>query len=180
MTLKLQLFWEEGSCCHCTNHFHRASLPSFKRVAGCPPQSQFRWCQPPNPPWTHFFPLPTHICGMCVCVCVYPTTNGGMQNGSSVDIHTHCVHVFARFGADLYVQSMVIKKNFCIGAQSEVYWECVVGWVGVATAVTRARMLHCTWLQANNRRKRLILSAIIRSRRSHVQSKKKKKKRPTR
>ncbi len=25
-----------------------------------------------------------------------PTINGGMQNGSSVGIHTHCIHVFAR------------------------------------------------------------------------------------
>ncbi len=30
-----------------------------------------------------------------------PTTNGGMQNGSSVGICTCCIDVFARFGVDL-------------------------------------------------------------------------------
>ncbi len=79
----------------------------------------------PNPSCTHFFPLPTHICGMCVCVCVYPTTNGGMQNGSSVDIHTHCVHVFARFGADLYVQSVLIDK-ICASELSRKFIESVL------------------------------------------------------
>ena len=39
------------------------------------------------------------------------------------------VHVFAHFGADLHAQSVIINKNFCIGAQSEVYQECAVGWV---------------------------------------------------
>ncbi len=27
---------------------------------------------------------------------LYPTTNGGMQNGSAVEIRTHCTHAFAR------------------------------------------------------------------------------------
>ncbi len=40
----------------------------------------------------------------------YPTTNGGMQNGSSVGIYTHFIHVFFTFGADLYVQSVLINK----------------------------------------------------------------------
>ncbi len=39
-----------------------------------------------------------------------PTTNGGMQNGSSVGICTRCVHVFARLGADVYAQSVLINK----------------------------------------------------------------------
>ncbi len=26
---------------------------------------------------------------------MFPTTNGGMQNGSSVGLYTHCIHVFA-------------------------------------------------------------------------------------
>ena len=40
-----------------------------------------------------------------------PTTNGGMLNGSSVGIRTRCVHVFARFGADLHAQSVLVSKN---------------------------------------------------------------------
>ncbi len=39
-----------------------------------------------------------------------PTTNGGMQNGSSVGIHTHCIHVFCTFGADFFAQSVLINK----------------------------------------------------------------------
>ncbi len=48
---------------------------------------------------------------------VHPTSNGGMQNGSSVGICTRCVHIFARFDADLHAQSVIINNNFCIGAQ---------------------------------------------------------------
>ncbi len=40
---------------------------------------------------------------------------------------------FAPFGADLYAQSVLINKNFCVGAQSEVYQACVVGWAVVNT-----------------------------------------------
>ncbi len=40
----------------------------------------------------------------------YPTTNVGMQNGRSVGTCTHCVHVFARLGADLHAQSVLIDK----------------------------------------------------------------------
>ena len=39
------------------------------------------------------------------------------------------IHVFTPFGTDLHVQSVLIDKNLCIGAQSEVYQECVVGWI---------------------------------------------------
>ncbi len=39
-----------------------------------------------------------------------PTTNGGMQNGSSVGLCTCCVHVFCTLGADLYAQSVLISK----------------------------------------------------------------------
>ena len=63
----------------------------------------------------------------------FPTINGCMQNGSSVGIYTRCIHVFCTFGTDLYAQSMIINKNFCIGAQSKVYEECVVGWVALSS-----------------------------------------------
>ncbi len=38
------------------------------------------------------------------------------------------------FAPDLYAQSVLINKNFCIGAQSEVYQECVVGWGGASSS----------------------------------------------
>ena len=41
-----------------------------------------------------------------VCAQTYcPTTNGGMQNGSSVGMRAHCIHFFACLGTDLYGQS---------------------------------------------------------------------------
>ena len=33
-----------------------------------------------------------------------------MQNGSSVGMYTHCIHVFARFGADLPAQSVLSNE----------------------------------------------------------------------
>ena len=39
-----------------------------------------------------------------------PTTNGGMQSGSSVGTCTLCMHVFGKFGANLRVESMIINK----------------------------------------------------------------------
>ena len=39
-----------------------------------------------------------------------PTTNGGMQNGSSVGIRTHFIHVFARFGTNLHAQPVLVNK----------------------------------------------------------------------
>ncbi len=33
-----------------------------------------------------------------------------MQNGSSVRIRTHCIHVFACFGIDLHAQSVLINQ----------------------------------------------------------------------
>ena len=51
---------------------------------------------------------PDHI------LCGHPTTNGGMPNGSSVEIRmyvrTHCIHVSCTFGTNLYAQSMLINK----------------------------------------------------------------------
>ena len=52
---------------------------------------------------------------------VHPTSNGGMQTGSSVGIRTRRTHVFCTLGADLHAQSVIIDENFCSGAQSEVY-----------------------------------------------------------
>ena len=44
------------------------------------------------------------------------------KNGSSVGICMRCMHVFfARLGADLCTRSALIDKNFCVGAQEEVY-----------------------------------------------------------
>ncbi len=40
----------------------------------------------------------------------FPTTNGGMQNGNSVGMFTHRVHILARFGADSHAQSVLINK----------------------------------------------------------------------
>ncbi len=62
----------------------------------------------------------------------FPTSNGGMQNRSSVEICTRCIHVFFMLATNLYAQSVISNKNFCIGAQSKVYSECVVGWVTLA------------------------------------------------
>ncbi len=46
--------------------------------------------------------------------------------------HVHVAYTrFCTFGTDLHAQSVPINKNFRIGAQSEVYQECVVGWVVV-------------------------------------------------
>ncbi len=41
----------------------------------------------------------------------YPTTNGGMQTGSSVGISTRCIHVLAPLGADLHAQSVIFNKK---------------------------------------------------------------------
>ncbi len=41
----------------------------------------------------------------------FPTTKGGMQNGSSVGTCTHCVRVFfCTFDVDSYAQSAIINK----------------------------------------------------------------------
>ncbi len=65
-----------------------------------------------------------------------------MQNGSSVRIHTRCTHVFARFGADSHAQSVLVNKNFCIGARSEVYQECTVGWVAIF-GIVKVCCMYC-------------------------------------
>ena len=60
-------------------------------------------------------PIAVCLCQVCLClwhwsVRFFPTTNGGMQNGSSVVIHEHCMHVFCTFGANLYAQSVLINE----------------------------------------------------------------------
>ena len=39
-----------------------------------------------------------------------PTTKVGVQNESSVEIYTCCIHVYRTFGADYYAQSVLINK----------------------------------------------------------------------
>ncbi len=66
----------------------------------------------------------------------FPTSNGGMQNGSLVGImytlHTRFLHVWRRLACsvDAYWQNF-----FCIGAQEEVYWECVAGRVSLSLSL---------------------------------------------
>ena len=40
----------------------------------------------------------------------YPTSNGGMQNGSSVGIGTCCIHVFARFAPICMLSRCFVTK----------------------------------------------------------------------
>ncbi len=69
------------------------------------------------------FPELCHFSGACCKKChrpcypnemrLYPTTNGGMQNGSSIGIYTvqYTLHThFCTFGTDLYAQSMLINR----------------------------------------------------------------------
>ncbi len=60
---------------------------------------------------------------------VFPTSNGGVQkwklSRSVYTLHSR----FCTFGANLHAQSGLVKKNFYVGAQEEVYHERVVGWV---------------------------------------------------
>ncbi len=55
--------------------------------------------------------------------CANPTTDGGMQNGSSVRILVPITHNarFRTFGADLHAQSLLVNKISASGAQSDVY-----------------------------------------------------------
>ena len=51
-----------------------------------------------------------------------PTTNGGMQNGSSVGICTRCIHVFARLvPINSHAQSVLINKFYA----SELSWKFI-------------------------------------------------------
>ena len=65
----------------------------------------------------------SHVC--CVCPLEYserngrkeeeeenPTTNGGVQNGSSVEIYYTLHTRFCTFGADLHAQPVLVNKIF--------------------------------------------------------------------
>ncbi len=53
------------------------------------------------------------------------------KNGSSVGICTvHAAYTFLHVWAPICMLSRCLLANFCIGAQSEVCQECVVGWLG--------------------------------------------------
>ena len=53
---------------------------------------------------------PRYMVNLVVKKKNYPTTNCGMQNGSSVGICTHCTHAFCTFGADLHAHSVLNNK----------------------------------------------------------------------
>ncbi len=63
-----------------------------------------------------------------------------MQNATSVGIYTRGAHVFARLALICWL-SRCLSTKFLHGAQSEVYQECVVGWVttlsGCSTYIRR-------------------------------------------
>ncbi len=78
-----------------------------------------------------------------------------MQNGSAVGIRaTHCMHVFARLGADLYAQSVIINKisaselsrMFIKSALSvgHVVWVDVVGTYYVRTMGGKKEVVELT------------------------------------
>ncbi len=56
-------------------------------------------------------PMLRRACGRTMTTTRHPTTNGSVQNGSSVGICTRCIHVSARFGVDLHARSVLVKKN---------------------------------------------------------------------
>ncbi len=49
-----------------------------------------------------------------------PGDNDGMQSERLVGTCTRCTHVFGTLGTDLKAQSVIIKQNFCSGAQEEI------------------------------------------------------------
>ncbi len=77
-----------------------------------------------------------------------PTTNGGMQNGSSVGIRTCCVHVFAR-SAPIFMLSRCLLTEFCASELSRKFVKSVllVGWEsprGLTLPSTSLSWLLCT------------------------------------
>ncbi len=65
-------------------------------------------------------------------LATFPTTNGGMQkwklgrNTCTLRARFFFLHVLAPV---LRGQSVLVNRNFCVGAQSEACQGCVVGWV---------------------------------------------------
>ena len=64
----------------------------------------------------------------------YPTSNGGRQNGSSVGISTHCMHVFCTFGARLVCSSrcLVTKISASELSRKLIKGALLVGYYTVA------------------------------------------------
>ncbi len=58
-----------------------------------------------------------------------PTTNEwyAKMEAQSEHVSVACTF-FPRFGTDSHARSVLINKISGIGAQEEVYWECVAGW----------------------------------------------------
>ncbi len=71
----------------------------------------------------------------------YPTSNGGMQNGSSVGVCTHCVHVFRTFGADLHAQLALINKI----SASELRKKVIKGPLLVGSCVVPLTLIVVRW-----------------------------------
>ncbi len=75
------------------------------------------------------FPLPLSLRRL------RPTSNGGVQKWK-LGRNTYTLHTrLCTFGADLRAQSVLGSKNFCIGAQLEVYQE-VRCWLGASASLT--------------------------------------------
>ncbi len=70
--------------------------------------------------FSHSVSSEKQMCPLFRQLCSYPTTNGGVQNGSPVGIRTHCMHVFARLPPICKLSGCLLTKNLCNGAQSEV------------------------------------------------------------
>ena len=75
-----------------------------------------------------------------------------MRSGSSVGTCTRCVHVFARFGADLHAQSVLIDKFSASErsrrfVKSELLLLLLVGWVGNKKAVVTATSFRFLMVQ---------------------------------
>ncbi len=51
------------------------------------------------------------VCKRGICMVInIPTTNGGMQDGSSVGTHTGCTRVFCTFGVVLHARLVLSNK----------------------------------------------------------------------
>ena len=60
--------------------------------------------------------------------CRNPTTNGGMQNGSSVGICTRCLHVFCTFGAICMLSQCSLTKFLHRSSVGSLLRVRYIGW----------------------------------------------------
>ncbi len=77
---------------------------------------------------------------VCVMSCLPNQHRGGMQNGSSVGIHTRCMHgFFCTLGRRFACSVGACQQNFCVGAQSGVLsrMRC---WLGARTLLQREKV----------------------------------------